>query len=73
MQLQLDELIRATKETRNTRSVIEGLSEEELDRFKVRFERLARKARAGRCPDRIYSPGWFLARAWLGNAFSLYP
>lgn len=45
VQLKLDELIRATKEARNTLLDIEELSEEELDRIKMRFERLARKAR----------------------------
>ena len=46
VQLKLDELIRATKEARNTLLDIEELSEAELDRIKTRFERLARKARA---------------------------
>jgi len=45
VQLKLDELIRATKEARNTLLDIEELSEAELDRIKTRFERLARKAR----------------------------
>jgi low affinity Fe/Cu permease len=45
VQLKLDELIRATKEARNTLLDIEELSEEELDRIKARFERLAQKAR----------------------------
>jgi low affinity Fe/Cu permease len=45
VQLKLDELIRATKEARNTLLDIEELSEEELDRIKTRFERLAQKAR----------------------------
>jgi low affinity Fe/Cu permease len=45
VQLKLDELIRATNEARNTLLDIEELSEEELDRIKARFERLARKAR----------------------------
>lgn len=45
VQLKLDELIRATKEARNTLLDIEELSEEELDRIKSRFEGLARKAR----------------------------
>jgi len=43
--LKLDELIRATKAAQNTLLDIEELSEEELDRIKARFERLARKAR----------------------------
>ena len=47
VQLKLDELIRATKEAHNSLLDIEELSEEELDRIKARFERLARKAREG--------------------------
>jgi len=45
VQLKLDELIRATKEAHNSLLDIGELSEEELDRIKARFERLARKAR----------------------------
>jgi len=45
VQLKLDELIRATKEAHNSLLDIEELSETELDRIKVRFERLARAAR----------------------------
>jgi low affinity Fe/Cu permease len=45
VQLKLDELIRATEAARNTLLDIEELSEEDLDRIKARFERLARKAR----------------------------
>ena len=45
VQLKLDELIRATKLAQNSLLDIEELSEEELDRIKARFERLARKAR----------------------------
>jgi low affinity Fe/Cu permease len=45
IQLKLDELIRATKSARNSLLDIEELSEEEMDRIKARFERLARKAR----------------------------
>jgi low affinity Fe/Cu permease len=45
VQLKLDELIRATKAATNSLLDIEELSEEELDRIKARFERLARKAR----------------------------
>jgi low affinity Fe/Cu permease len=45
VQLKLDELIRATKSAQNSLLDIEELSEEELDRIKARFERLARKAR----------------------------
>lgn len=46
VQLKLDELIRATKSAHNSLLDIEELSEEELDRIKARFERLARTARA---------------------------
>src|SRR5471030_425799 len=46
VQLKLDELIRANKAARNSLLNIEELSEEELDRIKARFERLARTARA---------------------------
>lgn len=45
VQLKLDELIRATKTAHNSLLDIEELSEEDLDRIKSRFERLARKAR----------------------------
>jgi len=45
VQLKLDELIRATKAAQNTLLDIEELSEEDLDRIKTRFERLARTAR----------------------------
>ncbi|HTB64502.1 MAG TPA: low affinity iron permease family protein [Opitutales bacterium] len=45
VQLKLDELIRATKEAQNTLLDIEELSEEDLDRIKTRFERLASQAR----------------------------
>ncbi len=45
IQLKLDELIRATKAAHNSLLDIEELSEEELDRIKTRFERLARTAR----------------------------
>ena len=45
VQLKLDELIRATKTAHNALLDIEELSEEDLDRIKARFERLARMAR----------------------------
>jgi low affinity Fe/Cu permease len=45
VQLKLDELIRATKAAHNSLLDIEELSEEDLNRIKTRFERLARKAR----------------------------
>jgi len=50
VQLKLDELIRATKAAQNTLLDIEELSEEELDKIKARFERLARKAREASGP-----------------------
>ena len=50
VQLKLDELIRATKAAQNTLLDIEELSEEELDRIKAWFERLARKARQESSP-----------------------
>ena len=56
VQLKLDELIRATKEAHNTLLDIEELSEEELDRIKARFERLARKAREETGPGQTTSP-----------------
>ena len=56
VQLKLDELIRATKEAHNTLLDIEELSEEELDRIKARFERLARKAREETGPGQTASP-----------------
>ncbi len=45
VQLKLDELIRATKAAQNSLLDIEELSEDELDRIKARFGRLARTAR----------------------------
>jgi low affinity Fe/Cu permease len=56
VQLKLDELIRATKEARNTMLDIEELSEHELDRIKARFERLARKARLESVAGETESP-----------------
>jgi len=46
VQLKLDELIRATKSARNSLLDIEELTEEDLNRIKARFERLARTARS---------------------------
>src|SRR6185369_9601028 len=51
VQLKLDEVIRATKEARNTLLDIEELSEAELDRIKARFERLAQMAREESSPE----------------------
>ena len=55
IQLKLDELIRATKAATNSLLDIEELSEEELDRIKARFERLAAKARAESMPGQTES------------------
>jgi low affinity Fe/Cu permease len=41
LQLKLDELIRANEQARNRLLTLEDLSEEELDRVKTSFERLA--------------------------------
>jgi low affinity Fe/Cu permease len=41
LQLKLDELIRANEQARNRLLTLEDLSEEELDRVKASFERLA--------------------------------
>ena len=57
VQLKLDELIRATKAAHNSLLDIEELSEEELDRIKARFERLARTARS-ESPVGQTSPGF---------------
>jgi low affinity Fe/Cu permease len=46
VQLKLDELIRATNAAHNALLDIEELSEEDLDKIKGHFERLARTARA---------------------------
>src|SRR5664279_6353682 len=51
VKLKLDELIRATKAAQNTLLDIEEISEEDLDRIKARFERLARMARAEADPS----------------------
>jgi low affinity Fe/Cu permease len=48
VQIKLDELIRATRQARNTLLDLEELDEDELERFRNRYERLARRAR--RCP-----------------------
>ncbi len=47
IQLKLDELIRATNAAHNSLLDIEELSEEDLEKIKGRFERLARTAREG--------------------------
>ncbi len=45
MQLKLDELIRAVEGAHNVLLDLEELSEEELDRMRDRYEKLAQKAR----------------------------
>src|SRR5574341_1423342 len=47
IQVKLDELIRATKGAHNALMDLEELEEEELDRFRARYEALALKARRG--------------------------
>ncbi len=69
VQLKLDELIRATKEARNTLLDIEELSEAELDRIKTRFERLARKAREESSP----APAGLTSRGNDQNAVVVAP
>jgi len=46
MQIKLDELIRATPGAHNVLLDLEELDEKILDRFRARYEELARKARA---------------------------
>ena len=46
IQIKLDELIRATQGAHNALLDLEELDEEMLDRFRARYEALARKARA---------------------------
>jgi low affinity Fe/Cu permease len=50
IQLKLDELIRATKRARNTLLDLEELSEEELDKLREEFRRLAEHKRLKRKP-----------------------
>jgi len=45
MQVKLDELIRATQGAHNALLDLEELEEKQLDRFRVRYEKLAEKAR----------------------------
>jgi low affinity Fe/Cu permease len=45
MQIKLDELIRATGEAENALLDLEELTEEELEEFRVTYEKLAEKAR----------------------------
>jgi low affinity Fe/Cu permease len=45
MQLKLDELIRASKEAHNSLLDLEELSEQQLEKFRVRYEKLAHEAR----------------------------
>jgi low affinity Fe/Cu permease len=45
IQVKLDELIRATQGAHNALLDLEELEEEELDRFRQRYEKMARRAR----------------------------
>ena len=47
VQLKLDELIRAANGAHNALLDLEGLEEADLERFRARYEELARTARAG--------------------------
>ncbi|MGJ7900893.1 low affinity iron permease family protein [Lysobacter sp. 1R34A] len=47
VQIKLDELIRATKAAEDALLDLEELDEETLEKFRQRYERLARRARAG--------------------------
>src|SRR5690348_13513630 len=51
MQIKLDELIRATQGAHNALLDLEELEDEALDRFRGRYQALARKAREGRLQD----------------------
>ena len=56
VQLKLDELIRAAKGAHNALLDLEGLEESDLERFRVRYEELARTAReASWIPARLKS------------------
>ncbi|BCS54434.1 low affinity iron permease family protein [Geobacter sp. SVR] len=46
IQVKLDELIRANSDTHNALLDLEELEEEELDRIRLKYEKLAEKARA---------------------------
>jgi low affinity Fe/Cu permease len=46
VQLKLDELIRAIEGAHNALLDLEGLEEADLERFRLRYEKLARTARA---------------------------
>jgi low affinity Fe/Cu permease len=48
MHIKLDELIRAIKEAQNSLLDLENLDEEELDRIRRRYEKLAEDARGAR-------------------------
>jgi len=46
VQIKLDELIRVTKAARNSLLDLEELSDEQLQAFRIRYEKLAQQARA---------------------------
>jgi low affinity Fe/Cu permease len=48
MQIKLDELIRVTKEARNSLLDLEELDEKELNKIRDHYEELARRARSGK-------------------------
>ena len=48
MHIKLDELIRAIKEAQNSLLDLENLDEDELDRIRSRYEKLAEEARGAR-------------------------
>ena len=51
IQIKLDELIRVTRGAHNALLDLEELEDDALDRFRGRYEALARKARKGRPPE----------------------
>ena len=53
MQIKLDELIRATREAHNALLDLEELDEAALDRYRSRYQELAKSARAGGESDEI--------------------
>lgn len=56
LQIKLDELIRATEGAHNALFDLEELDEEKLDRFRRRYQKLAREARAGLARDDTGTP-----------------
>lgn len=52
LQLKLDELIRASEAAHDALLDIEELTDEELDRMKIHYQRLAQRARVKQAPSR---------------------